>query len=61
MEILKEILNTIMKVYNENLPNNKKHDLLSSLWTKYYKLSDKLNIQLDEAYVINKTKCPLFS
>ena len=50
MEILKEILNTIMNVYNENLPNKKKHDLLSSLWTNYYKLSYKLNIQLDEAY-----------
>ncbi len=50
MEILEEILNTIMDVYNESLPNDKKHQLLASLWTKYYKLSEKLNIKLDEAY-----------
>ena len=50
MEILEEILNTIMDVYNEGLPNDKKHQLLASLWTKYYKLSEKLNIKLDEAY-----------
>ena len=50
METLKEILNTIISVYNENLPNDKKHQLLSSLWTRYYKLSEKLNIKLDEAY-----------
>ena len=39
-----------MKVYNENIDNDKKHQLLSTLWTKYYKLSEKLNIKLDEAY-----------
>lgn len=50
METLKEILNTIISVYNENLPNDKKHQLLSSLWTRYYKLSEKLNIKLNEAY-----------
>lgn len=50
METLKEILNTIISIYNESLPNDKKHQLLSSLWTKYYKLSEKLNIKLDEAY-----------
>ena len=50
MENLKEILNTIISVYNENLPNDKKHQLLSSLWTRYYKLSEKLNIKLNEAY-----------
>ena len=27
METLKEILNAIMKVYNENLDNDKKHQL----------------------------------
>ena len=42
-QCLKEILNTIISVYNENLPNDKKHQLLSSLWTRYYKLSEKLN------------------
>lgn len=50
METLKEILNTIISIYNENLPNDKKHQLLSSLWTRYYKLSEKLNIKLNEAY-----------
>lgn len=50
METLKEILNTIMEVYNEDLDNDKKHQLLSTLWTRYYKLSEKLNIKLDEAY-----------
>lgn len=53
MEMLKEILNTIMNVYNEdfdNDDNDKKHQLLSTLWTRYYKLSEKLNIKLDEAY-----------
>ena len=50
METLKEILNAIMKVYNEDLDNDKKHQLLSTLWTRYYKLSEKLNIKLDEAY-----------
>ena len=50
METLKEILNTIMNVYNEDLDNDKKHQLLSTLWTRYYKLSEKLNIKLDEAY-----------
>ena len=50
MEILEEILNTIMNVYNEDLDNDKKHRLLSTLWTRYYKLSEKLNIKLDEAY-----------
>ena len=50
METLKEILNAIMKAYNEDLDNDKKHQLLSTLWTRYYKLSEKLNIKLDEAY-----------
>ena len=36
METLKEILNAIMKVYNEDLDNDKKHQLLSTLWTRYY-------------------------
>lgn len=42
METLKEILNTIMEVYNEDLDNDKKHQLLSTLWTRYYKLSENL-------------------
>lgn len=50
METLKEILNTIINVYNEDLDNDKKHQLLSTLWTRYYKLSEKLNIKIDEAY-----------
>ena len=50
METLKEILNTIIDVYNEELDNDKKHQLLASLWTRYYKLSEKLGIELDDAY-----------
>ena len=50
METLKEILNAIMDIYNKDLDNDKKHELLSKLWTEYYKLSEKLNIKLDEAY-----------
>ena len=50
METLKEILEKIMNVYDENLSNDEKHGLLSILWTKYYKLSEKLGIKLDDAY-----------
>lgn len=50
MEVLKEILERIMDVYDDNLANDEKHQLLSTLWTKYYKLSEKLNIKLDNAY-----------
>ena len=50
MEILREVLNKILEVYNEKIDNDKKHKLLSSLWTQYYKLSEKFNIKLDEAY-----------
>ena len=39
-----------MDVYDDNLANDEKHQLLSTLWTKYYKLSEKLNIKLDNAY-----------
>ncbi len=50
METLKEILNTIMNVYSHSMSNDEKHKLLSSLWTKYYKLSDEMGVKLDEAY-----------
>lgn len=49
-ETLKSILNEILNVYNSNLENDEKHKILSELWTSYYKLSDKYNIKLDEAY-----------
>ena len=39
-----------MDVYDDNLANDEKHQLLSTLWTRYYKLSEKLNIKLDNAY-----------
>lgn len=38
-ETLNNILLGIMEVYNQDLPNDKKHQVLSDLWTKYYKLS----------------------
>lgn len=49
-ETLNNILLGIMDVYNEDLPNDKKHQVLSDLWTKYYKLSEKTGIKLDFAY-----------
>ena len=39
-----------MDVYNEDITNDKKHEVLSKLWTDYYKLSEKYNIKLDFAY-----------
>ncbi|HIS38455.1 MAG TPA: hypothetical protein IAB45_02985 [Candidatus Onthousia faecavium] len=50
MDILKDILNAIMDVYNQDLDNETKHNLLSSLWTKYYKLSSELDVSLPFAY-----------
>ncbi len=49
-DTLNKILLAIMDVYNEDMDNNKKHEVLSKLWTDYYKLSDKYNIKLDFAY-----------
>jgi len=49
MDELNEILTTITIIAKKNINNNEKHKLLSSLWTKYYKLSNKLNIELEEA------------
>lgn len=50
IETLNNILLGIMEVYNQDLPNDKKHQVLSDLWTKYYKLSEKTGIKLDFAY-----------
>ena len=50
MEILKEILNKIREIINSNLDNDSKHQQLATLWTKYYKLANKLNIDLVDAY-----------
>jgi len=47
---LKEILNEILNVYNRELDNDKKHEMLSELWTFYYELSDISGIKLDNAY-----------
>ena len=49
-DTLNKILLAIMDVYNEDITNDKKHEVLSKLWTDYYKLSDKYNIKLDFAY-----------
>lgn len=49
-DTLNKILLAIMDVYNEDMDNDKKHEVLSKLWTDYYKLSDKYNIKLDFAY-----------
>ncbi len=49
-DTLNKILLAIMDVYNEDMDNDKKHEVLSKLWTDYYKLSEKYNIKLDFAY-----------
>lgn len=49
-DTLNKILLAIMDVYNEDITNDKKHEVLSKLWTDYYKLSEKYNIKLDFAY-----------
>ncbi len=49
-DTLNKILLAIMDVYNEDMDNDKEHEVLSKLWTDYYKLSDKYNIKLDFAY-----------
>ncbi len=46
-DTLNKILLAIMDVYNEDITNDKKHEVLSKLWTDYYKLSEKYNIKLD--------------
>ena len=50
MDVLKDILNAIMDIYNQDLDNETKHNLLASLWTKYYKLSSQLDVNLPFAY-----------
>ena len=50
-DTLNKILLAIMDVYNEDITNDKKHEVLSKLWTDYYKLSEKYNIKLDFAYI----------
>lgn len=50
MEELKNLLNLIIDIANKDMSDIEKHKLLSDLWTKYYKLSNKLNIELDEEY-----------
>jgi hypothetical protein len=50
MEELNHILDDIIGVYNSELDNDTKHSKAADLWTKYYSLSKKLNIKLDQAY-----------
>ena len=49
-DTLNKILLAIMDVYNEDITNDKKHEVLSKLWTDYYKLSEKYNIKLEKEY-----------
>lgn len=53
MEELKNLLNLIIDVANKDISDSEKHKLLSDLWTRYYKLSNKLNIELDEEYNVS--------
>ena len=50
MKELYEILKEIQESYNYNGSQTDKSNLIRKLWTKYYILSNKLNIKLDEAY-----------
>lgn len=50
MKELEVILKDIFDVYNSGEDNDKKFIEVSKLWTKYYKLSDELGVQLDFAY-----------
>lgn len=53
MEKLAKILNLILETSEKNIDNDEKHNLLSELWTKYYKLAKELNVSTNEAYNIN--------
>jgi len=50
VEELRNILNNIVEVANSNLSKDEKHTSYSNLWTRYHKLSNQLNIDLDEAH-----------
>ena len=47
---LENILHCILDVYNKDISNEQKYNEVSRLWTRYYKLSNRLGIQLDFAY-----------
>ena len=50
---MKELLiyiGQLTEIYNRRYDNDKKHELASELWTKYYKRSKELGISLEEAY-----------
>lgn len=53
MEELKKLLNLILEVSNQNINNEEKHNLMANLWTKFYKLSNDLDIKLDEEYNVS--------
>ncbi len=47
---LKEILHDIMNVYNTVKNNDSRHQMVSKLWTLYYRKSKQADIILPEAY-----------
>lgn len=50
MEDIKEILNKLIQLYNEDIPNDLKHSMGEKLWTRYYEICNTKNIQSDEGY-----------
>lgn len=50
MEELNEILQLIEDTYFSVIDNDKKHEILSKLWAKYYKKSKEKNLTMDKAY-----------
>lgn len=52
MDELNEILNTLLKLENLEI-NEEKHNKMADLWTRYYKLSSMLNIKGENEELIN--------
>lgn len=49
MSELNKILIEIMDIYQSNLNNNDKYNIVSKLWTRYYKASFELGEESDFA------------
>lgn len=53
MNELKSLLDELVVTYKSRMDNDKKYKIVTKLWTDYYKLSNKLSIDLDEAYQLH--------
>ena len=61
MEELRNILENIAEIANSEMSKDQKHSSFSYLWTKYHKLSNQLNIDLDEAHNLMDKAYDFFS